>query len=349
MATRIDLNVSDILRTGPTGGTDNAISQSIWGINHRKMPSAVPINKDDYGLVFFTRPSLNLSLENIRHDRYFNKLATFEADSIQRIISCTLDPRLHLAGVSTTLVDHDSCFIPILTNHVTTMSGWPDSVVESYNSTPGVYGESYAHVDSHAYNYGLWQASVSFRNMPGDLITSIFDHWRRYAANVYIGKMVPYWDLLIDNEIDYMTRIWRLVLDQTRTYVQKIGCTGVAYPTTVPYGRSFDYQSEAPLNTPASQIDVQFQCIGAEYDDPILIKEFNVIVQTFNYSMRDAQRPGKMTKVPYAMLGKVNCRGYPRIHPGTYELEWYVPNAEYAAIVKYYKTMSTKLSSKFGL
>jgi hypothetical protein len=341
----IDLSVSDIMRTHPAGGVDNAISSAIRGINHRKNPSAVPINKDDYGMVFFTRPQLNLTLENIRHDRYFNQLATFEPDSIQRIISCTLDPRLHYGGVTTTLVDHENAFIPILSNHVVAMSGWPDSVVETFTSKPGMANEVFSMVDSQPENYGAWSANVTFRNMTGDLITILIDFWRKYAANVYMGKMVPYFDLLVENEIDYMTRIWRLVLDSKKMYVQKIGCTGASFPTSVPFGKSFDYQVEKPLNSSNDQIDVQFQCMGAMYNDPILVSEFNKTVEIFNANMRKDMRPTAMEKVPYYSLDKFNFRGYPRINPGSYELEWYVPAGEYAKILALHSNTFNSLSA----
>jgi hypothetical protein len=284
-------------------------------------------------------------LENIRHDRYFNQLATFEPDSIQRIISCTLDPRLHFEGVTTTLIDHQNAFIPIFSNHIVSMSGWPDSVVETFTSKPGMANEVFAMVDSQPENYGVWDANVTFRNMTGDLITIMVDFWRKYASNVYMGKMVPYFDLLVENEIDYMTRIWRLVLDSKKLYVQKIGCTGASFPTSVPFGKSFDYQIDKPLNSSNDQIDVQFKCIGAMYNDPILVNEFNKTVEIFNSNMRVENRSGAMEKVPYYSLDKFNFRGYPRINPGSYELEWYVPKQEYATVTALYRQTYNTLKS----
>lgn len=345
MATRLPLSLGDIQRQNPAGGTDSAISRTIYSINHRKSPAAVPLNKDDYGLVFFTRPRLNLSLTNIRHHRYLNQLATFEPSSVQRIVACTLDPRLHLEGASTGLIDHDNCFIPLLTNHIETMSGWPDSVIESYTSDAGIAGEQFSMVDSmHEFN-GKWQFTATFRNMTGDLITTLIDYWRTYASLVAMGIVIPYFDLLIRNEIDYQTRPWRLVLDSSKTYVQKIGCAIYAYPVSVPFGRSFDYQSSEHLNSPASQIDVQFEAVGCMYNDPILIKEFNIVVQTFKMSMRDAYRGSSMKKIPHSLLNQFNAltNAYPRINPASYELEWWCDADKYRQTLEYYVNMNEVL------
>lgn len=345
MATRQPYSLGDIQRQSPAGGTDSAISRTIYSINHRKSPAAVPLNKDDYGLVFFTRPRLNLSLTNIRHHRYLNQLATYEPSSIQRIIACTLDPRLHLEGTSTPLIDHENCFIPILSNHIESVSGWNDAVIESYTSEAGIAGEQFSMVDSqHEFN-GKWQLSTTFRNMTGDLITNLIDYWRTYSSLVAMGIILPYFDLLIRKEIDYHTRPWRLVLDSTKTYVQKIGAAVYAYPVSVPMGRSFDYQAGEHLQSPAAQIDVQFEAVGTMYNDPILVMEFNKIVQTFKIGMRDAYRSSAMKKIPQSLLNKFNAvaNAYPRINPASYELEWWCDADKYRTTLEYFVRLNTDL------
>ena len=66
--------------------------------------------------------------------------------------------------------------------------------------------------------------------------------------------------------------------------------------------------------------------MGAEYNDDILIEEFNMVTKIFNTEMFDAD--GKITKnfakVPYNLLDLFNNRGYPLIDKNTLELCWYV-------------------------
>ena len=56
-------DVDDVYSKTSIGSIDSAISKSFYGINHRQTPSAIQINKDYYGLTFFTRPELNLTLD----------------------------------------------------------------------------------------------------------------------------------------------------------------------------------------------------------------------------------------------------------------------------------------------
>jgi hypothetical protein len=58
------------------------------------VPLALQLNKDCYGITFFTKPQLNLRDDNCRRDRKFSRLLTMNDKSIQRIVRCTLDPRL---------------------------------------------------------------------------------------------------------------------------------------------------------------------------------------------------------------------------------------------------------------
>ena len=50
---------------------------------------------------------------------------------------------------------------------------------------------------------------------------------------VFEGKLVPYFDYMAENTIDYNTRIYRLVTDSTHMYVTKIAATGYAFPISV--------------------------------------------------------------------------------------------------------------------
>jgi hypothetical protein len=135
--------------------------------------------------------------------------------------------------------------------------------------------------------------------------------------------------MIIENEIDYNTRIYRLVMDKSNTFVRKILATGASFPITLPLGNFFDYTSDSPTNSEIYDFTIRFRCMGITYQDDILIHEFNKTVEIFNPSMREANRSSDMLKVPKSLLVVFNNRGYPRINPATYELEWYVSNQVY--------------------
>ena len=341
-----NLSMNDIFTTTVTGPVDNKIGNIFLGINHRHIPTQIPVNRDRFGLVFFTRPQLNLSKSNTRVERKFIPLLTTEAASIQRIIRLYLDPRLEYEAnqLSCPFVDKNQAFMPLLTNHINTLSGWPDIVIDTYSSKPGAYRESYSFTDSISDIYSVFQLTAEFRNMLGSPIPLLFYVWLLYQSNVYMGKMIPYLDYLMNNTIDYNTRVYRLVLDKNNKYVQSIACTGASFPISNPMGKMFDFDIDKPFNLSMNEVQINLQCMGAYYNDPIIIFCFNHTVETFNASMRDNYRDSVMMKIPYEDLVIMNNKKcYPRVNPDSYELEWWIPKGDYLTIKNNYDTISSAL------
>lgn len=318
------------------GSITDAIGSSIYGINHRQTPGAIQLNKDLFGLTFFTRPTLNLTWDNVKNIRKLAPLLTTDPTSIQRIIRCLLDRDLCKgdittgAIVSSPLVDEQQAFIPMLTNHILSMSGWPDVNAPTMTSQSGAYQEAFSMIDGVTDIYSTYDIQANFRNIPGDPITLLFLVWLHYASAVYQGTMLPYFNKIIENEIDYNTRIYRLVLDSSKRYVKKIAACGAAFPISAPIGAAFNYEHERPINSSNDQISIPLRCIGAIYQDDILISEFNKTTELFNIGLKDANRDAQYMKIPIDALGLFNNQGYPRINQDTYELEWYVSLETYA-------------------
>lgn len=331
--------INQVMEISARGPIATAIGDSFYGINHRQQSGIIPINKDVYGYTFFTRPRLNLTEENIYAERMLTPLLSKESNSLQRIIRLTLDTEISRGlvhesnlldkNLSCPFVDPLQAFIPMLTNNIASMSGWPDMRVETFSSQNGIFNESYSFIDNFVKFYGSFDITANFRNLPGDPITSLFTAWIVAASAYYMGTMVPYPDDVLQNEINYNTRIYRLVMDADKHRVQKIAATGAAFPYSVPLGSAFDYEVDKHLNQANEQVAINFKCTGALYNDPILIQEFNRTTENFNPSMRPEYRTRTMTKVPLAALAIFNNRGYPRIDPRSFELEWYVPTEEF--------------------
>jgi hypothetical protein len=355
-------DTNTIFQTGSIGSITSAIGNSIYGINHRQTPGAIQINKDFFGLTFFTRPELNLTTENVRSVRQLAPLLTNNEYSIQRIIRCLLDRNLASnSNIKSQLVDNEQAFIPMLTNHLLSISGWPDVVAPTLTSQEGIYKEAFSLIDGVTVNYSTYDIQANFRNIPGDPITLLFLVWIHYASYVYQGVMVPYPDKIIENEVDYNTRIYRLVLDNSKRFIKKIAATGAAFPTSSPIGAAFNYEHDKPINSSNDQISIPFRCMGALYQDDILIDEFNrttaffngpmdadaiaiekrlaniqlnakkeeVSSQAFRNKIKMANKGNMYTKIDVDELALFNNKGYPHINIDTYELGWYVSNDVY--------------------
>jgi hypothetical protein len=131
-------------------------------------------------------------------------------------------------------------------------------------------------------------------------------------------------------------------MDKTKTYVQHISST-IAIPSGIELGAIFNYDYSTMLNAETKIITVPFACIGAMYDDYILVKEFNFLVEEANPQMANGYRRG-MVKLSGFMQDGIraksvfNYKAYPRISD-TYELEWYVSKTTYDTI----KTLLTAM------
>lgn len=319
-----------LLKETPTGPLLRAHTNNVFGLNHRSAKTPLHHIKQKWGYVFFTRPQLNLQSDNIRADRRLYHLLSDNIYSPQRTVRCFLDPRLKLGyGVSpklqAPLVDNRTAFIPILYNNLKTLTGWNDEVVPIYTTKPGLMKEEYTMVDGAVANYNKFTLTATYDNTAGNLLKQLFTTWTTYMGNVFSGKMTPYPDFIVENELDYNTRIYRIVLDHTGQYVDEIAMTGASLPSVNPVGSAFDYSNqEGPYNEGIKEISLAWECNGVYYNDPLSFKTFNDVVQIFNPKMKDDYREQQMAIIPYDLLYYFNFRGYPRINPINRKMEWWI-------------------------
>ena len=330
-------DLDQLFQISPAGQTSTAIADNFRGFNHRQAPSLIPINKDQYGMTFFTRPRMNLSEQNLRVLRKLSPLLSTNPESLQRIVRCWLDPVSHKKGLITSpYVDPAMPFIPLLSNLLVSLPGWPDMALPYSTSQEGVRKEQFNLVDGTEEILRSVNLTGNFRNVSGDPITTLFSSWLTYARGVYFGELMPYPDAILENEVDYDTRIYRLVLDQRRQKVLRIAATGWGFPVSNPIGAVFNYESDTgdgQINQGLQQISVEFVNTGIQYNDDILMWEFNQCSeQWFNPGLADGTREVMFVSVPLDELALFNFKGYPRINLNTYDLEWWVPKADYVAM-----------------
>lgn len=328
------------------GSLDDAYSNMLRGINHRGLGNVVNSNRDNTGIVFFTRPCLNLTYDNLAANRLLMPLGTDTGElTLQRYIRTALDPRNAFAGVNTPkLFDHRQPFIPLLTNNLLSCNGWPDINVDIYTSKEGVRKESWSKIDGVYRITNTFSLTANFRNIAGDPITTMINTWINYAVSVTLGDMYPYTDFITENEYDYNTRIIHLVLDPSRRFVQKIAAVGAAFPNTSSIGAAFNFNAEDRFVSSTEMVSVNFTCIGADYNDPITIDEFNELVAIFNpdFTITGFSDDGNLfikgnggdnsligsqqyIKIEGEDYTASSYYGTPLIHPLTFELMWWVP------------------------
>lgn len=374
----INKSLDQILESLPLGSVQRAIANNLYGINYRKTGNAVPKVKDSYGYTFFTRPQLNLSTLNITNYRGFYNLLSQNKNSYQRYTRCVLDPRLGNGTnqITSPFVDSTNPFIATLTNNLVSISGWPDLTVPTYTSETGIYGQEHSFVDGVTNHLEAFDIDAVFKNSKGNPLLYMFYIWIKYESLVFDGILNPYIDMIVENEIDYNTRIYRLVMDQTRRYVTHVGCTGASFPVNVPTGNLFDYNTDTPYNTKNNELNIRFRSMGFLAFEDIIKMYFNQTSAIFNADMRklleydmygggdSVYRESTTTvysvpgvdhvKIPYLIslasdingidnqLLSVNHKALPYINLYTNELEWWISRKYFtdSMLVNYNNEMS---------
>lgn len=320
--------------TQPTGNLDKSLTNTLSGINHAKLPIPTPESKDSQGYVFFTRPQLNLSDYNLYNVRSLFSIASRDSRSVQRYIRCLLDPRLandHEKPIKSDFLDNKLAFIPFLTNNIKNLSGWPDIVAPTFTSKEGLKGEQYSQVDGSIEQLGQFDLNATFLNIKEEPGLHMLQVWLTVMASGFEGLMQPYFDLLAANEIDYNTRIYRIIMDETGTYVKKIATTGASFPINVPTGRDFEYDKSTPFINNAKEYNVRFRSMGVLYNDEMSIFSFNRVGCIFNPDLYKVVESGfkpnyghGYEKIPKNLIEMFNSQGYPLINTETLELGWWV-------------------------
>lgn len=335
------MSISDYLdkisRNSGQAPRDVSVKNSFSNLSILGKNAPIHLNTENNGYTFFTRPCMNLAYDNVMADRRLSQLLVENPDSIERAIRSYLDPIAQRAGLQSSIVDPLNPFIPLLSNNLISISGFPDMTTNVATTTPGIYRDVHIYIDDVPYQYEAYDIQASFRNIAGDPITYLSYMWQTYGKAVREGICMPYPDMIFLNEMDYFTRIYRLVMDSTRTYVYRIMACGAAVPTAASVGVNASYSgdgSETPFATAAEQITIPFRAVGFTVYDHILIYEFNTLVEMFNSNMTDEQRLSgsvmhKLNPWEKEYFNSVNK--YPYINPITMELEWWIPIAAYNA------------------
>lgn len=328
----LDDYLNQIARNSGFSAPNQRYSDALYGINAIGRNPPLSANTENHGLTFFTRPDMNMAYDNLVIDRMLANLLSEDPQSLPRAFRGLLDKRLVDGGLDCPVIDNRNAFVPILTNTLMSISGFPDIAMQSQTSPPGVYREEYSFNDDVPYQYGTYDLQATFRNIEGDPITYLFLMWAWYMGLVYEGRIMPHPENVLFNRIDYQTRIYRLVLDRSRTKVLRVASACVCYPTGVPTGNIFNFEGDGP-ETPfpdASQnITMNFRAMGMRMYDNLNIADFNTVVAWFNPSMHDTRRNQSMRKLTPFELAFFNYSAYPRINPIDNHLEWWVTGEQY--------------------
>jgi len=314
---------------GPTG---TEVTEALHGFN--MMPTHHPLrsNTDTLGYVFFTRPRLNLSYNNLLLDRRLSPFLTQDPKTLHYAIKHMLSPDLiKIEGEqgASPIFMHDQAFIPILSNALDKLDNWEDGQIDTYTTPEGIAKESHSWADGIYAHNGTFDLTATFHNTNNDPVTLMLVLWLTYISNVYLGYMTPWPSNMFGYFIDYYTAIYRFVLDMNEECVSFATRTGWSFPTADNLGAKFRYDRENPTTAESSIITIPFRSVTAHPLDPRIIVDFNTCTQIHCPEMRDAYREKWMIQVSREDRPFLNSWTYPRINPDTMVFEWWIKIADY--------------------
>lgn len=363
--------LDEILRSSGFGSMSHINYLTFTGFNYfRHGQQLVKQNRDHMGFVFFTRPILNLTYDNLSVSGSLSMLRNAPPESLARGIRALLDPWSARGGytkdpkfkramtkeeaemavqnnIATPMVNNANPFIPLLSNCLTNLSGWKDITLNSYTSKAGVNNEQWSMVDGYYYKNEAFEMSSSFRNIEGDPISLLFQTWLEYMGNCgYRWEMNPYPCFVEEREWDYNSCIYRFVMDHTKTYITKWATT-IATPLSLPYGDQFNFSADKNFNEANNEITVTWQCNGIQYNDPITFYNFNQLVALYEpqlqvrYDVYDEETNSLIVEGSQywqKLRGAEKFRGLylavPLINYITRELEWWVKRDDYIKYIQ---------------
>lgn len=243
-------------------------------------------NHETTGFTFMTRPTLNLSTNSLLQDRTMTLLNAASPFSLAFSIRAYLDPDwartyIDVARACPFYNQHSPFLIPI-TNNLTDMSGFPDSILDTQTSDTGFFGEDQTIVRGSDMGMQTYDISVTVNDIQNAYLFYMFYYWYQYMTLVTSqGVIYPYMNNLLDRRLDYTVSIYRFTTDTTRRRIVKWSKATGCFPTGVPSGNMFNINQNEKFIHAAKSFSVNFKVNHFTPVDPIILLEFNTLVETF--------------------------------------------------------------------
>lgn len=318
--------------------SDDSISKILGGVMPLGRNAYIPPLKESTGYVFIGRTQFNLSYNNLQVSRDLMALYT-ETNHINmaHYIRCLHDPRFakRPGNSDSKLIDPNCSWNPLLSNCISELSGWPDQIMDIWTSEPGRLKETFSIADGTHTQFGHFTLNATLKNIYGNALGLYLKSYISYIGLVHDGVVIPYGDILLRNERDYDMSIFRLVMDETNTYVVGIGYT-VGFINVNPNGTRLNFNEEEATIEDSQTISIAIECDGCHIDDPILFELFNATSGMLNDTLRVGNlTPDSQYYVKCANHSEASIYGqkvYPWINTATAELQWWVDKEVYDSV-----------------
>ena len=275
-----------------TGTADNQFQNFMTGFD-KYHTAKLPPYLEMSGPTFITRPRLCLQSSNIRNSEMMLPLDTVNPASVAFAIRYLLDTNLtsapsnkqslyQTAAKNCPLINPQSPWFIPLCNSITDISGFPDIAMNTDTTAGGYYMEAQKFATGYNdFSNASNDLNLSFREMPGGVISAIFMYWLEYIRCVTRGIMLAYPDDIDGLIINYTVSIYQFNMDPSYQYITRwCKCTG-CFPLNLDLGSIFSKSEKQYYQDASQKVTVRFACNKFEYMKPSILMDFNTLAMRY--------------------------------------------------------------------
>lgn len=284
-------SLDELIQKSQSMVTSTSQVDIIRGFNYNR-DALVVTDKDSTGYTFFGRPILNMTNANVMASRMLQYYNVNDPNSVAFAIRCILDPFLQDEGtyaanaVKSPLFNPKNPFIPVLTNRLKNISGFPDMVMETETTEGGYFSEDISIAKGWDNLNKSYDISATFSDVRGGFILALFMAWFIWMDLAIKGPVVPYKRFIEDRVICYTLPIYRFLMDESNTYITKWAKATGCIPLSIPMGAYFNFDITNPFVYEGNNLTIPFKVAGGiNYMDPIVLVEFNMLIQKFYHDI----------------------------------------------------------------
>lgn len=271
-------------------GYTNPLVNSFRGFNpFSSGPAMMEISDNVIGLMFITRPELNLDDYNILRSEKLVSLYGAGTNDLGGYVRGLLDKRWAaktFGDQGHPMLDNNQAFITCLNEYLKTSTGFSDLQLRINATEPGIRQQVYQYVSSKLEENGQFSIQQTYHNPRPLIIPTMFQHWLTYISEIKSGdnQLTPHMEYLFGRRCDHDCRIYHLIMNRDTEYLESIFATVRSIPQTYPAGAIADIDRTTNSLRAQAQDDfsIQFASEGMRFDEISLINAFNEHTFYFN-------------------------------------------------------------------
>lgn len=295
------------------------------------------VNRMYRGMTFITRPKLNLSTPSLRQDPCMQMLDNVSPYSFQMAIRSYLDTKFATKNAFITnncpYFNPQSAFNIPMMNSLTAISGWPDTVIETYTTRGGYFSEDQTIAVGSTDGRQTTNLTLSCRDYQGGFVMAMIFYYLRSLYLQSSGISTVYPEDIDQFRLNYTFSIYRFLLDPYRKNIPYFAKATGCFISGMPTGDLFNFNIDDEYIPTAREFSFPVVANRIEYMNPQILTDFVKVTSKYagkQFYDRSLGKPLEDGYVEVPYRSDMNFIGNPTIdlRAGNNELVWIAPYSE---------------------